>query len=151
MYLLYSLIILMLACGICLLTIPFIITKTLFSRYFFISALFVILFSLSLYQLTGNHTALKQWITQGEKHYQLQQEVKQLGGFAGIIKRIKKKLAENPEDAEGWFILGKLYLANHDYNNAIDALGKAVKLRPNDQRIKHVYDLAIQTGNANSG
>ena len=144
MYVLYSLIILMIAFSICLLMVPFIKTKTSFSNHFLLSALFVILFSLSLYQFTGDHAALKQWLTQGEKHYQLQQEIKQLGGFAGIITRIKKKLAENPEDAEGWFILGKLYLANHDYNDAIDALGKAVKLRPDDQRIKRVYDLAIQ-------
>ena len=144
MYLLYSFFILMLICGIGFLKIPFITTNTLSSRYFFLSAIFMILFSLGLYQFNGNQTALKQWLMYGEKHYRLQQEVNQLGGFAGIIEKIKKKLTKNPDDAEGWFILGKLYLANQDYEEAKEALGKAAVLRPYDIEIKRFYKMAVE-------
>ena|SRR5579872_1165414 len=144
MYLLYSFFILMLSCGIGFLAIPFITTNTISSKYFLLSAIFMILFSLGLYQFNGNQTTLKQWLMYGEKHYRLQQEVNQLGGFAGIIEKIKKKLAENPDDAEGWFILGKLYLANQDYNEAKEALGNAVALQPNNSEIKRFYNMAVE-------
>ncbi len=139
-YLLYSLLVLMLMTGIGLLSIPFITTQTVSSKYFLFSTLFVTLFSLGLYQWSSNQPALKQWLTQGKAHYQLQQEINQLGGFAGMIHRIKTKLANNPDDAEGWFILGKLYFADQDYDEAKKALGKAYQLRPNDPKIKYFYD-----------
>lgn len=144
MYLLYGFIFLMLISSLALLAIPFIRTRTISSGYFFCSVFFVIIFSLGIYQFSTNHAQLKLWLTQGEKHYQLQQAVKELGGFSGIIKQLKYKLAENPNDAKGWFILGKLYFADQDYNKAKEALGKAVILRPNDQEIKHFHNMAIE-------
>lgn len=142
MYLLYGLFTLMLACGIGLLSLPFIASKTITSRYFLLSAFFLIVFSLGLYQFSGNQTALKQWLSAGEKHYQLEQEVDQLGGLTGMIARIKNKLATNPNDTEGWFILGKLYLANQNYHEAKEAFTKASALQPNDREIKRFYEMA---------
>lgn len=144
MYLLYGLLVLMLFSGICLLAIPFINTSTLLSKYFLFSALFVTVFSLGIYQFKNNNLALKQWLAHGEQHYQLQEDIQQLGGFEGMIERIKKKLAANPDDATGWFILGKLYLANQDYTHAKQALDKAAKLRPNDVEIERFYNMAAE-------
>lgn len=135
----------MLMGSVFLLALPFIATRSVLSNYFLLSALFVILFSLSFYFMNDDQAAIKQWLVRGEKHYRLQQEVDRLGGFAGIVNQIKKKLAVNPDDADGWFILGKLYLANQDYLEAKEALGKAHKLRPDDLQIKHFYDVASST------
>ncbi len=128
--LLYVSIFLMLTTSILVLAVPFIKTRSLSSHYFLLPALFIILFSLSLYLTSNNSHALKQWLTEGEKHYRLQQEVNALGGIEGMIARIKHKLAENPRDAEGWFILGKLYFADQRYDAAKEAFGKAHELRP---------------------
>jgi len=144
MFLLYGLFVLMITGSLCLFAIPFIGNKTLSLKYYWISALFVMLFSVGLYQFNNNHALLIHWLMQGEEHYRLQQEVSDLGGIAGMIKQIKKKVAENPDDAEGWFILGKLYLVNQNEKEAIEALGKAVRLRPNDQEIRRYYDKAMQ-------
>lgn len=144
MYLLYSFIFLMLISSVILLATPFIYTHSIYSKTFILSSLFVIVFSLGLYQFSNDHAPLKQWLTQGEKHYQLQEEVIELGGFSGMITLLKKKLAANPEDAKGWFILGKLYFADQDYLEAKEALGKASSLRPNDQEIKRFYNRAIE-------
>src|SRR5580698_6057419 len=114
MYLLYSLIFLMLLSAILLLSIPFILTQNLLSQSFLFSSFFIIIVSLSLFFSTENYDGLKYWLTIGEAHYRLQQEIKNLGGLSGMIKQIKLKLAADPNDAEGWFILGKLYLANQD-------------------------------------
>ncbi len=142
MYLLYSLLLVMLLSSLCLLAIPFIRTNTISSPYFLGSAIFVIVFSSGFYFYNQNHTALKQWLTVGQQHYQLQVAVKQLGGFKGMIDRIKKKLAANPQDAEGWFILGKLYLANGDYKEAKEAFNKAAQWRPGDPEINRFYNIA---------
>jgi len=144
MYLVYGLFILMLIGSIGLLSIPFIKTNSYFSNYLLASVIFIILFSLGLYQWSSDHSGLKQWLTQGKQHYQLMEEVNQLGGVTGMIEQIKKKLSTNPQDAEGWFILGKLYLAHHDFKSAKEALGKAMKLRPDDKLINHFYDIAVK-------
>jgi len=142
MLLLYSALALLLFCGIGLLTIPFIQTSSALGKSFFAFLIFFILFSLTLYLTTNHQPALKQWLTQGKQHYQLQEQVERLGGFAGMIRRIKQKLAANPNDAEGWFILGKLYLADGEYNLAEEALKKAKILRPYDLLIERYYEKA---------
>lgn len=144
MLLLYSALALLLLCGIGLLTIPFIQTLSRLGKSFFALILFFILFSLTLYLKTSHQPALKQWLNQGKQHYQLQEQIQQLGGFTGMIQRIKQKLAANPNDAEGWFILGKLYLANGEYSAAEKALKRARSLRPNDLQIKSYYEKAVE-------
>ncbi len=145
MIILCSLFFLMLVFAISLLAIPYVKTQTLFSRGFLFAAIFILVFAFGLF-FAGNHTGLKEWLARGKEHYQLQNQMNQLGGFAGIVARIKEKLAQNPNDAKGWFILGKLYLANENYADAIDALGKARKLQPDDLEIKRFYDLAVGHG-----
>lgn len=144
MYVLYGLIFLMLAGAVFLLAVPFVKTRTMGSRYFLLPVIFVSLFSLSGYFVFQNHVGLGWWLTAGEKHYQLQQEVSELGGISGMIKQIKKRLALNPDDAEGWFILGKLYLANQNQKEAKEALDKAIHLRPEDPDIRRFYDRVMQ-------
>ena len=136
MYLLYSLLILMLLSALALLALPFFVNKKLFSRYFLMTALFIIVCATGLHYVLEDDTALQQWLTHGKQHYNLQEEVAKLGGIDNIIEQIKQKLAANPDDAEGWFILGKLYLANHQYTEAKKALIKAKQLQPDHVEIK---------------
>src|SRR3990167_11245233 len=107
MYLLYSLLILMLSSALALLALPFLINKTLFSRYFLMTALFIILCATGLHYILEDNSALQQWLAHGKQHYYLQEEVDRLGGIDKIISQIKQKLAAHPDDAEGWLILGK--------------------------------------------
>ena len=41
-----------------------------------------------------------------------------------LIDRLKKRLEENPEDGEGWFLLSKTYMAESRYAEALEALRK---------------------------
>jgi cytochrome c-type biogenesis protein CcmH/NrfG len=118
MSILYSFIFLLLATGILFIAVPFIKNKMFFSKSFFVIASFVVIFSLSLYFTLCSPQDLRTWLTQGRNHYELLVQMDQLGGIDGMIDRIKLKLVENPEDAEGWFILGRLYLAKNDKENA---------------------------------
>jgi len=142
MSILYGLLILMLVSALSLLAVPFIANKSLLSRGFIIIAILTTLFSLTVYRIFGNHQALEEWFSAGEQHYQLLVTLDQLGGVNGVITRIKKKLENNPDDAEGWFILGKLYLANQNYTEAKAALSKAHALQPQNEQINHFYEIA---------
>lgn len=114
------LLVLMLLIALCLAAIPFAKSKTVFSKKFFICEFFIILFCVSAYLIFGNYTGLSEWNNRGEEHYNLLDTFDRLGGVDGAIKKIEDELMQNPKDAEGWYILGKLYLSKHE-----DAKAKA--------------------------
>ena len=136
---LYLLLMLMLIVALGFLSIPLIKNRGLLPLLFFVTFL-----SLGLYSLSTNHSALTLWITQGQRHYQLQEQFNQLGGLEGAISTIQKKLAQDPTDAAGWFILGKLFLASQNKTQALIALKKAYDLKPADQEILKYYNAVNQ-------
>jgi len=135
---LYALLLLMLISALALLAIPFFKNKMLTS-YLVFCILFAG-FSFTLYFHFGQNPGLKQWLTQGKQHYQLQEEFIKLGGTDAVIERIQNKLKTNPNDAEGWFILGKLYLSKQDKKKALHALTKAHHLQPENEVITRYYE-----------
>lgn len=50
--------------------------------------------------------------------------------IAGLINRLETHLATNPDNAEGWFILGRLYLKLGRYDPAVQALTRAHEQNP---------------------
>lgn len=128
----------MLLAALSLLAIPLLVSR--FALHNWPPLLFLLIFSLSLYYFFGNFRALHNWLTTGRQHYALQQQVEQLGGINGMITQIQQKLILDPTNAEGWFILGKLYLATQHYQKAKTAFTKAHALRPNDQQIQRYYE-----------
>lgn len=146
MYLLYGLLILMLASAVGLLAVPYALNRgeNIFSKGFFAATTFIILSSLCLYQFTGDKVGLALWMTKGSQHYQLLEQIDNLGGIDQIITRIEAKVKANPDDAQGWFILGKLYLATHDMDKAKDALKKAHDLQPQNSEINKYYMKLMQ-------
>jgi len=142
MAILYGFLLLMLVTAMSLLAIPFVLKKNIVSKRFFVLGLMTTAFTILVYLGTSNRDALKLWLTSGEKHYQLLTQLDQLGGVEGVIASIKKKLEANPNDVEGWVILGKLYLSQQRYIEARLALGKAHELEPDDEQINYFYHLA---------
>lgn len=125
---LYIAITIMLIISLSIVSIPFINNKQLsFSKFLPISIL-LCLSALILYEFSGNKLTLQQWLSHGKEHYQLQLEVERLGGIDALIKRVQAKLETNPNDAQGWLILGKLYLGKHDEKSAKAAFQRAKAL-----------------------
>lgn len=93
-----------------------------------LSSSFIVILALTLYQFSGNRDAVKQWLTHGAEHYHLQVQIKQMGGIDAIIKQVQAKLEANPNDAQGWIILGKLYLGKQDNKSAEAAFRRAKEL-----------------------
>lgn len=69
-------------------------------------------------------------------------------GLNTLIDRLKKKLEQNPNDATGWTMLARSYMAMERYADAVPTFDKALKLNPNnaDMLADYADALAIHQG-----
>jgi cytochrome c-type biogenesis protein CcmH len=69
-------------------------------------------------------------------------------GLNTLIERLKKKLEQNPNDATGWTMLARSYMAMERYADAVPTFDKALKLNPNnaDMLADYADALAIHQG-----
>ena len=56
-----------------------------------------------------------------------------------MVARLEKRLAEQPDDAAGWFRLGRAYAVLEKPDAALQAYAKAYKLTPNDPEVISEY------------
>lgn len=49
-----------------------------------------------------------------------------------LAATLRQRLEENPDNAEGWFLLGRTYMRIQDYAQAADAFGRVVELLPEE-------------------
>ncbi len=63
-----------------------------------------------------------------------------------MVERLEGKLAANPDDADGWRRLGRAYQVQGRTDEAKQAYGKAITLRPQDADLKLAYaDLLLNS------
>jgi cytochrome c-type biogenesis protein CcmH len=81
------------------------------------------LFAAALYLAVGNPAALAPG---SEPHaYDSQQ-------LTALVDRLAARMRENPDDAEGWRLLGRSYAALGRFPESLDAYAKAVERKPRD-------------------
>lgn len=73
-----------------------------------------------------------------------------LPGMEEAVASLKKRLANNPDDVEGWKMLGRTQSAMRDFAGAVDALERAVELE-NGQNADTLVNLAIGLVNRDGG
>lgn len=61
----------------------------------------------------------------------------------GMLQALENKLKTRPDDPQGWFALGRAYIALQRYADAEEALRKANDQSPNDARLLAQYAEAI--------
>lgn len=54
------------------------------------------------------------------------------GPLAELLPQLEERLADNPDDIDGWRLLGRSYLSIRDYDGAQNAFQKALALDEND-------------------
>ena len=94
--------------------------------------------SLSFYLWVGEPEALQAMATESpEKAMQSE--------LSGMAQSLAKKLETNPDNQEGWVMLGRSYRALEKYDNAVSAYDRALKLSVDDGlRLERAEVLALK-------
>ena len=98
-----------------------------------------IIFSLGVvfvYYRTGDIQAWNKFVF---NEAQVKSMIKELRTPDKVIAKLKEKLEDNPESAEGWFLLGRLHRANNQISEAVTAFKKAIRFKPENVKYFNAY------------
>lgn len=56
-------------------------------------------------------------------------------GVSDMVSGLEAKLANNPDDGDGWALLGRSYMVTERYDDAVEAYGKALALVPDNLQL----------------
>lgn len=76
-----------------------------------------------------------QWLKPSTKESS-QQLLQQMGGIQSVMAALQQRLQQHPNDAYGWYLLGRLYVNNNQMPSAIEALTRANRLQPQQSSIE---------------
>ncbi len=112
------------------------------------AAIAVPLFSISIYLMLGQPGETSTESKPPPASQQITQEQ-----INAMVDSLAQKLKENPDDVEGWLMLGRSYNAMRRYNEAADAYARAVALQPNNPQMLTDYAdiLAMKNGRSMLG
>ena len=117
--------------------------KSFSTSIYFVTALFLITVILAWHQW-GSKKEITQWLDLKQNAEAVKKLKDQLGNSPEkVIERLKKQLEQDPKSAKGWYLLGKLYMAQKQFSNAVDVFAKANHLQPNDAEIMMDYAQAL--------
>lgn len=71
---------------------------------------------------------------QQERQQQAQKMLSTIKTPDELITKLKAKLDDTPKSAKGWYLLGRLYSAKSEYEQAADAFGKAYRLSSDNEQ-----------------
>lgn len=108
-----------------------------------LTSLAIVVFSGIVYYYWGASSAVAKQVA----YSKLQSEI---GSPEQLILRMQAHLSTHPESAQGWYLLGKVYLSLGRYTEARDALAKASQLQPDQPEYLLNYQKAKQLESDNS-
>lgn len=79
------------------------------------------------------------YIHQEARQKQVQALLQSIKNPEDLIQRLKKRVEAEPNRAQGWYLLGRLYASQHQWESARDAYFKAHQLKPAEARITVNY------------
>ena len=74
-----------------------------------------------------------------EKQQRIQTMLKSMHDPAELIATLKATLHKQPNSARGWYLLGRLYVSQNQWQQANDAFERAHHLQPDDEQITVNY------------
>lgn len=96
--------------------------------------------------LSGSPTASQQPPFAGSNNPSASGQMSQQGIEANVAA-LAKRLEQNPNDGEGWSMLGRSYINLEKYSDASNAYAKAAALRPTDVDLLGDYAFALAMAN----
>jgi cytochrome c-type biogenesis protein CcmH/NrfG len=104
-------------------------------RFFLILTPLIISFVVFAYFTWGGFFAWDNYLKQQTRQTQVEALLKTVKGPQEIIDKLKSKLEENPNSARGWYLLGRLYSSQNQWQLAHEAFTKAYELQPTNEPI----------------
>lgn len=92
-----------------------------------------------LYYHWGNFGAFKRWYTTQLNKDEIKKLKQELKTPEVVIARMRQHLIKDPNSAEGWYLLGRLYFSLAKYRDAVEVLAKAYALQPQNEDIRLQY------------
>lgn len=99
------------------------------------SFLYALLFSFSAYYFWGGSQKLFNYYHEEAVTPIIAKWRNQFSNVDAVITRMENHLSRNPNSAQGWYLLGRLYFSQQNYEKAEKAFAKAQALRPEDNLI----------------
>ncbi len=94
--------------------------------------------ALAVYVVVGNPRALLPQGPEGANQHGLSAQQ-----FEALVSRLAARLKDNPEDAEGWMMLGRSYAVLGRFGESSEAYAKAAARMPNDAQLLADYADAL--------
>lgn len=90
-----------------------------------------------------------------KRQQQVRDMMKSIHGPEDLITRLQAVLRQQPDSARGWYLLGRVYASQQQWQQADQAFSKAWKLKPDDDLItvnyaRNLWELNHQQLNDNS-
>ena len=124
------------------LIIPLLIARFLLSLIFLILVIPVL--AVIAYWYLGASALIQELWDYQQKEQQVQVKVVEFNNSpAAVIVALKARLKINPESAQGWYLLGKLYLDQRSFAEAAASLAEANRLEANKPEIMLAYAQAL--------
>lgn len=106
---------------------------------------FLILFVLIIagYLCWGSLAQWQEYQHKQELRQQTQALLKKVKSPNDLINKLRAKLDETPKSAKGWYLLGRLYSAQDNKQQALDSFAKAHQLEPQNEQYTVNYAHAL--------
>lgn len=104
-----------------------------------LSLILILPMILMAYLHWGAFYAWQDYQTNQLKTQEAKRILKEQGGIGQIIAKLRVNVEANPERAQGWYLLGKLYAGRGQWPQALKALEKAYQLEPDNLQYQIYY------------
>ncbi len=106
----------------------------------FLLLLFVPVLSVLLYFVLGDPDAIAK---QAEQQQMMQKQQQAQADIERMVSNLAQRLQNNPDDLEGWMMLGRSFLYMKRYQAAADAFAQAYRLQPENVAVVLQYADAL--------
>jgi cytochrome c-type biogenesis protein CcmH len=76
-----------------------------------------------------------------------QQQTTGMHSIEQMVQQLRDKLQREPDNVEGWLLLGRSYMTQQHYGEAVAAYARAYELKPNDAQLMADYAEAMALAN----
>ena len=86
------------------------------------------------YYFFGSYSQWQEYTQHEESQKRAQQMLKSVKNPQELISKLKEKLDDTPKSAKGWYLLGRLYMAQNELKNSVSAFAKAHAFAPDNEQ-----------------